>query len=352
MKLPILYPRVLLDPQETDANPGGESSTSSAVTETEGTSATPSDDKEPKTLSEVVEAAAKKSTEESSTPVEETKVEEKPLGENEERPEGETETEEEVVETEEAKTKRLAEESRLDKNPRFKEVLKERDDARAESAQLKVKAEQAEALTKFCVDNRIADKDLIGALELTALSKNNPAEFRKRIGTIVEEYDVAMGQRIPPDLAKEVEEGTLSEARAKELAQARLRNGRTEQQLHEERQQSARDHDNQIQNGLNAWTASQTTSDPGFKGRYEQLVEAVHFDWQRTPPQTLQDAIVLVEKANKRVKDRVASRLPKSTNKVLTSRNGSSPNHGEDLKLDNLTTDLQHLVTTVANRKR
>lgn len=351
MKLPTIYPLVLLAP-ETDATEGASSTPTGETAE----SPTATDDKpSADTIGDAIAKASKELATEPST--EETeKAKADPEEETEETPEEEatpaeeSEIEEEEESEEESKDKSLP----FNKHPRFQELIKqgktlrsENDTLKQEATVLKAKAATTEALHKYCEANNIAQEDLQAGLELIALSKTNPTLFRQRIGELVDTIDYASGAKLPPDLAKKVEEGIMAQEDAREIAQARVQNSQLQVQVKKSSEQVEAERQAVISRGVNTWAEAQRKSDTGFDSRYEELQEVIQASiaTQGYPP-TLEAAIMLVESANAKVKARYAKRTPKAPKKVLRST-GSSTINGEGLKLDNWS-DLPSFVKKVA----
>lgn len=323
-----------LDVKET----GGSSPPDETEKKTEVSSASTKDDKP---LGDVVREAAAKSEEKASTSEE---------GEEEEA---------EDVEKEESDEDGTAEGEETEKpvpfhnHPRWKEVLKERDTAREEIEQLKPMAETAQILQQFCEANSLTSEDLQQALDLAALSRKDQKGFRARMHEMLEMLDVSAGERLPVDLQKKVEEGVIDAETAKELAQSRVRLKESESGGKRAVQNAEQRLRQSIAASLNNWEASQKKTDPDYDGRRTLLRDRMHSLWAESPPQNVQEAIELAERANKEIRTelkRFQPTKPKAATKTLTSQ-GSSTNNGEDLKLDSLT-DVGKIVRAVAARHR
>lgn len=284
----------------------------------------------------------------------ETKVPTPPVEEEEEETEGaekeepSTETSPQEVEQEETEEKPLP----FSDHPRWKEVLSQKNTAQAEVERLKPFAEQATMLQQFCNTNGISQEDLQSALELAALSKRDISAFRKRMGEYIENIDIVQGAKLPADLQKDVDDGTLSDARAKELAKARIQLQLAEGNFKTERERSEESRQSGIANSLNSWEEAQKKLDPSWDGRRDMLAERLQFLWQQTPPNSPQAAIKLAEQANTDVKKRLANFAPKPPKRKPLLSTGSSTNTGQPLKIDNLETDLPAVVRAIAARHR
>ncbi len=339
-----------LDVNDTDAD------SSTATDATVADSSTAQDDKP---LSEIVREAAEKSgsTEVTHEEQPDTSSEEEPVKKDkadQEEPAKPDETEEEEEQTDEEEAEPADKDKVLPfhNHPRWKEVLAERDTQRAEVEKLRPQAETAQALQQYCETNGISQQDLEQALELTALSRKNIPEFRKRMGEFLENIDIVQGTKLPADLQKKVDDGLIDADSAKELAQHRIKVRQSEGQTMSAEQRALEARTQSIASVLNSWEASQKKSDLGFDKRYTFLKARVSELWTANPPTTPQAAIRMVEQANKEVKEAVGKFLPKPPKRKALRNTSSSINNGETMKLDNLETDLGPLVRAVAAKHR
>lgn len=192
-------------------------------------------------------------------------------------------------------------------------------------------AEAQRRLSQFCQANNITVEQFQQALELLRLENANPAEALKHYTNKLESLRVSTGTGLPADLQKEVEEGVLSESRAKEIAQLRLKSTQAERSSQaatfdaEQRQRQA------AVDTLQQWAVTKQKTDPSFKpkagpnavdGRWEDWVDKfARFNLEK-PPQTLQDYLSNAETAYDMLVKRVAAAV-KKPKKVITSDNAS-----------------------------
>jgi|SRR5882724_2435351 len=221
------------------------------------------------------------------------------------------------------------------RDQRIKEVLSERDSANQQYERAKPLVEQATALNEYCQANAIKPKQVTEALKLLALLNNNPAEARKMLQPTLDYLDKYQDGKLPNDLANEVTEGTITEARAKEIASLRAQqenlkhvNSRS-QQTYEQQVSSARTA------ALNSWDMSKRGNDPDFApkkndapdGKYELVVLKLKELAQTNPPQTPDQFVALAEKAYDAVNKTVQSFRPRPRQtKPSLSSNGSQTN--------------------------
>lgn len=319
-----------------------------------------------KPLSEVVAEAYKASTDDEPSDPSSEETEENDGGANEEEPSTnedsqESEQEEETkTEGEEDKEDEESDESTPPKadvpfhnHPRWKEVLKERDEARGEIEALKPKAETVDALNSFCQQNDISEEDFQSALRLAALSKKDVKAFRDELNTMLESIDTSMGTRLPADLQKKVDDGVIDEETAKEVAKSRMAQRAAEANAKRTAEQSSRASGQAIASTLDRWETDQKKLDPSYDVRREAFMDRMQALWAQRQPRTPQEAVALAEEANKTIKARYAKTRPKpQTRKVLRST-GSSTSNKEDLTLDELNTDnLMKITKSVLSKHK
>ncbi len=339
--------------------PSDDKTAASSTAEAGATGESPTPKADEKTLSEVVaEAAAKHTTTPSSgepgeqteqVPGEEEQTTEQAPAEETEQQEEEVKEEAPATEVEtEAKDKNLP----FNNHPRWKEVIQERNQARAEIEDLKPRAEFGEALSSYCRDNDISQEDLQTALELAALSKRDVKAFRSRLQEYADGIDYSTGERLPADIQKKVDEGHLDLESAKELAQLRESKKHGSAQVRKTQEQLQREHTSSVSNALNSWEMSMKKTDPDWDTRRQLLTDRLSSLWRTNPPQSVADAIALAEQANKFVKEQVAKFRPKPRQRKTLTTTGSSPNPGEKFEMKSLQADLPRLVNMIAAQHR
>jgi hypothetical protein len=99
-------------------------------------------------------------------------------------------------------------------HPRWQELLRERDDLKADATQFR-------KVTAFCEQHGVSAAEAAEALTLVAAVKNDPRKAYEGLAPIVDHLREALGLTLPADLKNEVEIGAITEDRAKELARAR-----------------------------------------------------------------------------------------------------------------------------------
>jgi len=278
-------------------------------------------------VDDLLKKHTEKSDGESSAPAEETEVVEG--GKEEPTSEAPVEGKDKVEVVEEVKEPQVP----FHNHPRWKEVLKERDEARsvldktkAEVDALRPQAEGFVSLQQYCQKHNINDNEVQEALDLLALSKSDTKAFRARLQTYADVIDFAQGTRLPQDLQEKVDAGVLPEAEAQELSRYRLQkehlvrsNTASQEAVHQANVQ-------QVTTAINAWHLDNAKRDPGFNEpeRLQMLTDRIHYLWNAKQPTDVKSAIALAEQANVDVKARLAKLRPVPPVRKVLPNNGSS----------------------------
>jgi len=308
----------LSDVKETSAD-------SSKAEDVKDTKSTSSVDKDARTLADVVKEAAAKSTSASSTEeekeastetVDKTDPDKTKEDESEEK---ETESQEKVEVPVEEKDKALP----FHKHPRFQEVIKERATFKQKMDELTPVAQRAQAIDDYCQKHGVTNEEFNSAVEMAALLRTNPTKGLEALRGYVDALEVSLGNKLPTDLQKDVDEGTLSLDRAKELTAARIKSQglehtskRTEAQVAQERQAN-------ITTAVNSWDQQKRTSDVAYDKKYPLIEKAFIAACSMTPPRTPQEAIQLAEKAYAEVNTALGTLTPKPQKRKVLQTNGS-----------------------------
>lgn len=236
---------------------------------------------------------------------------------------------------------------------RFQQVIQERNEVRQQLTDLQPKAEMHERLIQYCQENNISNDDYAQALEIAALLKNDPTQAWARLKPIVEGLGVLSGDTLPADLAKDVEEGALTQERAKEIAQLRAQaQFREKSQKVSAEQQARKQQQDFVQSVHKAWTswdASKRKANPDFKpggnglwelvnDRLTAMGSALGPDGKPLHPiRSPQDAVKLAEEAYNFVMKTAKKFTPVAGARRALSSNGSgkqSTNGSEDLSFE------------------
>lgn len=237
----------------------------------------------------------------------------------------------------------------LEKEPTERErfIPRERfDEVNTRLRQYEPLAQRQYALEKWWADQGLTPQDFEATMQLAALKKKNPTEYLARIRSEIDYIEVASGQRLPKDLQEEVEMGTISEARARELAQYRLKatgQETTQQQTVAEAQRAWATAMGQT---LSSWAQTKAMTDPDFKpkakptdkdGKFEDFLLRFQVLCSQRVPQNFADVTALAEQAYEQTNEMVARYRPTPPKKkVLTAGSTSTTPKGEPKTADDV----------------
>lgn len=332
-----------------DANTEAASSPASeAAAQPDVKPSAPSPEKGEKTLSEVVETAAKESLD--------ANVSEKSSPDKKEEPAAEKEVEKEEpdkpAEAEKAEDKAETDDESLPfhKHPRFQEVIKERDTAKQEAEELKPQAQRLKSIDSYCQQNGITNEEFSSALEIAALLHKDPKAARQRLNEYVENIDVALGDKLPSDLQKKIDDGVIDIETAKEVASARAKTRTADWQVKSTQQRFQEMQAQSMTDAVNSWEANKRVSDPDYAKKFEMLRDRSSFLYATKRPSTPQEAVALAEEAYVYVNKMLSSFVPKPPAKKALTTNGSSTKSEPDFVLNDLEKDLPTLVNRIASQ--
>jgi hypothetical protein len=237
-------------------------------------------------------------------------------------------------------------------HPRWKEVVSERNDLKAKLEETTPLAETARHLQKYCQDHNLSQDELTEALSLAALAKSDVRAFQQKMEERLTDVHVALGNKLPADLQKKVDDGTMDAESAKELATLRLRSKQAEGSAATSQQQIEAQRHQSIATAIDQWESSQKKNDPDWDKRRSALEDRILAKCNAKPPRTVSDGIRIAEEANTEVKKMFQGFIPKPRKRTPLLSSGSSVNNGEDLRLDDMETDLGKIVRSVAGRHR
>lgn len=206
-------------------------------------------------------------------------------------------------------------------HPRWKEVTAERDTYKTQAEQYRTEYESAKPIVEahrsvvdYCKTNGINDKAYQETLQIRALMNTDPAKALEQLEPIVQSLKAMAGRGIAQDLQQEVTDGLLTEARAKEITQARAqlhqREVSTQQSLAQQQQQVV----DQMSTSVATWFNSKQVSDPAFKNK-EVLLNGVFSTLvNQTPPKNPGEVTALLEKALSTVNEQIRAFQPAKPN--------------------------------------
>lgn len=255
------------------------------------------------------------------------------------------------------------------KHPRWREVQDNLREARAQVKDLEGKvAELSDAgerfgrLVGYCNEHGIDSDALNSLLHAGALLRSDPAKALEFMRPWIEAAQLAAGEKLPSDLASEVEDGLLDGQRAKEIATLRARQAAAEEARNIAEQRAARE---KAKADLDAVTAAISNlerqwlaSDPDYariKDRVsERLAERLEL-WalreRRIPTQEEATAMVKsIREAELALVKRIA---PKPAAKPIAKPADPGPSRSTPKRNIQPGGDLQALLTeTILNMRR
>lgn len=226
-------------------------------------------------------------------------------------------------ETPEAKAKREKdEESRLDKQPGFQRVLRERNEARAAIEQFKPDAERYRETREFMSKHQLDDRNFKDLLDFGALLRSDPEKARARMLVELAELDEILGHKLPSELQAKVDEGLLTHEDALELSRTRATAARAqaevstvrEAQTAEQQQRVQQEFVANVDKAIKAWDANTAASDPHFEQKkplVHDRVRAVLADMRAQGKQiTPADVPAILTQAHKFITEQTRAMLP------------------------------------------
>jgi hypothetical protein len=306
-----------------DPSPGSESAPDASDDKSRAESS-PAKDEERKTLLDVVKDALDvKSFEEDDDVVEKKsapKADPSPAEGDKSKPgsDSKVDSKDDVSDTAllAALEKLKADDVPLNKIERFREVL-------AENRQLKGQNEQYKQLdTTFAeigADARkmgLSEQDLAQLFAWPRMLANDPKAAVEQLHAFAAQWQEKIGHTLPVDLKQKVDDGTLDEDSAKEIAQLRasaaLAKTRTTAESIEREQASTAQRRNEIVTSVNAYQDELRRTDPDYTlEKHEMVVDSLTaMVTARGVPSTVADARAMAKEAYDNVTRRLAKFKP------------------------------------------
>lgn len=197
-------------------------------------------------------------------------------------------------------------------HPRWKEVVKQRDEFKGKVADFETKLKEVEPLAKnwkivedYRTTNNISQQDFNEGMTFLAALKSDPKAARAMLKPVWDSLEQFDGDAIPTDLQARVTEGEISEAAAKEMAGLRAQKAVAQTTGRVSQEQSQQAVTKQLNEQVQSWQTSKTASDPAFKpkvegkqdGLYELTAQKAAFLMHTQPPKSVADYIKHMETA-------------------------------------------------------
>lgn len=204
---------------------------------------------------------------------------------------------------------------------RFKEVVQQRKELKESLAKAEPHIQQAKVIQQFMTDNGITPEQFKNVMEIQALLNSNPLEAKKRLQPVLEYLSKFEGIALPADLQQEVDSGTLSLERARQIVSLQ-----TQKSFVEERSQQSQvqQRNNALFNTLNMWETQMQRNDPDYTRKQQMVVDRFVALSASQPWQTPDQIVALANKAYQDVNQWISGWVPKPKTTRNLSSNGAS----------------------------
>lgn len=196
----------------------------------------------------------------------------------------------------------------------------EKETERAEKEKYKGSHDRLANFDKYCEDKGLNTEDVQGLLAIGAAIQENPAEALKMLKAIVEPLETIVGEKLPPDLQKEVIDGKITESRAKEISKLRAGNYVVEYKTKESQKkletQEIQKLATSAKTAVDVWEAQQLKTDPDYRIKQARVAEAIELAMvkaaqTRTLPKSAEEAVKLCTDVKSRIDKEYATFIPK-----------------------------------------
>jgi hypothetical protein len=260
-------------------------------------------------------------------------------------PTPEAETTDPVAEAPKAPAEESFDNEPFAKHPRFKKVLEERNALAAKTKELepltqeverlKAPAEQYERIEAFMQKHGLTGQEVVDLYKFGALVKTDPQGALDAIQPYLVDLWTRTGKILPDDLQGEVENGQITEARARELAEQRARAAEAtrreaeatkradtvEESTAQDRQQQA------FQARLVDWEAGKKAKDPDYSAKEDLIADrCAALIRQKGQPATPDAMIAILDQAHTDVTERLLKVMPRKPETRKAPVGGTSNN--------------------------
>lgn len=174
------------------------------------------------------------------------------------------------------------------RHPRFKEVLTERNTARTQVKTLETQvselqgpAENYSRIETFLEQNGITNEEMVHLFKVQALAKSDPEAALKELSPLLANLYERTGAFLPDDLKTDVEEGKITEDRARELARTRAREAEAtaratraeERRVEVERSTETASRTAAFETTLSDWEAAKKVKDPDYAAKEDLIAD-------------------------------------------------------------------------------
>lgn len=234
------------------------------------------------------------------------------------------------------------------KHPRWQAKQQELKDAKEELEQLRPLKEQLEStkpqveafeeMQTFVVENNLTGDHVNDLFAVGALIRNEPEKAIPVLERYLDACRQVAGHTLPDDLTAEVNEGRISEERARELSQSRSRQARSEAAAQAardraaelENQQTSQATAQEVSKAVSRWEDSWSKKDPDYDLKADRVlkeIRLIRFDRQdqlkNTPEEAVEIAQLALDTVNEEFK-KLAPRRIAPTTPVPEGNSGSA----------------------------
>lgn len=211
---------------------------------------------------------------------------------------------------------------------RFRSLNESNKTLSQENSGLKERVQKFEGYEQVIQQNQLSDEDVKSGFEIMGMLRSDPDQALKRLTPIIRGLLDFVGYNLPDDLKAEVESGALTQDRARELAAARNRETRGQQNAEARAEQQEidqqRKHVGDMTNLANEWSAKQKTSDPDWHLKSDRVSELVKLHlYEKGIPATAAEATKLFDEVKKKVDGELKKFVPKPQPKTVTTGDSS-----------------------------
>ena len=191
--------------------------------------------------------------------------------------------------------------------PRFKEVI-------AEKNEYKRGHEQYEKIQSSLKEMKLSAEETAQGLSIMGLMKSNPQAALEALQPIINNLQQVTGQIIPNDIQQKIEDGYMDEDVGKELARTRadvqIQKNANQQMLNEQEQMKTQSEINNLAQSVTNWERNVRKTDPDFDFKQDEIDDRVSaLVRERGRPNNSDDAVALAQEAYDTVNKRYRSRM-------------------------------------------
>lgn len=206
------------------------------------------------------------------------------------------------------------------KHERFQEIVKQRKDAQDSLAAAQPYLQKAKVIDDFMAANGITPQQFKDIMEIQALLNSNPMEAKKRLQPVLEYLGKFEGMELPQDLQAEVDAGTLSLERARQIVSLTTQKSFVEERSQRTAQQQRND---SLFNTMNMWEGQVMKNDPDYPRKQRAVVDRF-MALGAMQCTTAEQAVALANQAYQEVNNWLGAWVPKPAPTKNLSTNGAS----------------------------